>query len=184
MPPISSAPSKESYPHPELAQPVFPKHVSHERHEGHLQGDIPPSQARRREQRAFGVPPGIRLRGGKDPYTDRAGWCSKAPPTDSGRRNDSPYRNTLPMIPYGWRPSRAKTATLSEGLSCRGPAAFAPSPLSDRSLGNWVAKSAFNEFRAYDENLTSPGSEDIRRLLGGTALSHSWLTKWCSGSTG
>ena len=25
---------------------------------------------------------------------------------------------------------------------------------------------AFNEFRAYDENLTSPGSEDIRRLLG------------------
>ena len=27
-------------------------------------------------------------------------------------------------------------------------------------------EAAFNEFRTYDENLTSPGSEDIRRLLG------------------
>ena len=29
---------------------------------------------------------------------------------------------------------------------------------------------AFNDFKTYDENLTSPGSEDIRRLLGGAAL--------------
>ena len=28
-------------------------------------------------------------------------------------------------------------------------------------------EAAFDEFRPYDENLTSPGSEDIRRLLGG-----------------
>ena len=27
-------------------------------------------------------------------------------------------------------------------------------------------EAAFNEFKTYDENLTSPGSEDIRRLLG------------------
>ena len=44
-------------------------------------------------------------------------------------------------------------------------------------------EAAFNEFRTYDENLTSPGSEDIRRLLGrGPVLF--WLTSWCSGLIG